>query len=276
MQVEAPHSKEDRRVGIITTIVIHGVILALLIWLVIPVSDPPPGAAEGAGIELGLEGLEGEGVSGEMGAGGIPPTEDNSTPPPSSDQSPNEDQVLTNPNEDNNVVVEKKKESSKTKNNQVKNNSNKEQIKKDNKNQHVNPFAGFYGPGKDGSGTGNGTDGKGQGSGDKGNGLSDKGFGPDAAGNGIANRTGASGNNFMLNETHNCPGASTQVVKVIINKSGKVTSATGNQPGTTNNGSCFKLQAEAIARKFTYNSDPQAIEKREKYETIYLSPAPNN
>lgn len=71
-------------------------------------------------------------------------------------------------------------------------------------------------------------------------------------------------------KTYDCQAEGKQVVKVCINREGKVISAKGNQPGTTIMNDCVKKTAEKLAKEEIYNADSKAPETRTCFTTLYF------
>ena len=154
------------------------------------------------------------------------------------------------------IVVKKKEDKPKTKT--VKTETKKTETKKV---QDVDPnLKGL----KDLIG-GNGGDGNSDKAGNEGGDGTDPGRGKGKGKNG----KGGNGNSPRLVSTHkqrhatyDCQEEGIQKVKVKINRSGDVVSATGNQAGTTNVADCLKSKAEKLAKEETYNDDASGAEFR--------------
>ena len=270
VQAEVAHAKKDRRAGLIATIVIHAVIIALLIWSVLPKSDPPIEELGGAGLEIGLGGIEGEGAEGAPG-GGEPQPSENTEQSAVEDNSTDENIISNDAEDDTKVVPPSKTTKTKKKNTTTPVKDNKKQQNSNPINSNLKNLNDILGSGGgDEGGGGNGTQGNGPGAGGKGTGLGSKGNGNDASnGRGKAKPTRIL--TVYSKENHNCKGSSIQVVRIQINKNGKIIKVEGNGPGTVNSDPCFKERAEKyVLNNYVYDSctDCDAIRKDEAKITL--------
>jgi len=254
VQVEVAHAKKDRRAGLVATIVIHAIIIALLVWAVLPKSDPPIQELGGNGLEIGLGGIEGEGAEGAPG-GGEPQPSDVAAQTATDDNSSQDDMISNTAEDDTKVVppsnpaVTKKYTTSPVK-------DKKKQQPSDpinNNLKNLNALLGNGGGTEGGGGSGN--QGGGPGGGKNGNGLGKEGNGKDASNGGKGKASPKRILNSLPEENYDCNGTSTQVVKVEVNRSGKITKVTGNGAGTVNPDPCFRARAEKYVREnYIYDS----------------------
>jgi hypothetical protein len=273
VQVEVSHAKSDRRNGIIAAVVIHAVIILVLIWAVLPKTDPPMEELS-QGMEIGLgEGLEGEGAAGSQG-GGEPQPSQVAADAAANNSDPNEtDDMITNEAEEP-IKVAPKTNSTKTKTNTTKTNTATTTSTNTTTNPPKNPFDGYLNNNTNEGGNGNASNGNGTGTGTNGN-------KPGGKGNGNAASTGGGGKakftrslNVKAKDQHNCHqgGNSNQHVIVKVDKNGRVKSAKGNGPKTQGSkDECFKLKAEQYVKdNYIYDECPACTTDRTAEEMVPL------
>ena len=276
VQVEVSHAKSDRRAGIIAAIVIHAVIILVLIWAVLPKTDPPLEELGGQGMEIGLgEGIEGAGAAGSQGGGEPQLAQNAATVTDEQNTDPNSpDEMISNTAEDP-IKVTPKTNSTKPKTTTT-TKSNKTNTSSTNTatTPPKNPFDGMLNNGQNDGGTGNSSSGSGSGSGTAGN-------GPGAKGTGNAASTGGGGKakylkslNIKAKDQHNCyqGGNSTQHVRVTVDKYGRVKSAVGNGPKTIGSkDECFKRKAEQYVKdNYIYDECSTCTKDRTADEMVPL------
>lgn len=277
VQVEVSHAKSDRRAGIIAAIVIHAVIILVLIWAVLPKTDPPLEELGGQGMEVGLgEGIEGAGAAGSQG-GGEPQLAQN-TPTENVDQNndPNQtDDIISSTVADPIKVTPKTNPTKPKTNNTTKTNkTNNTNTTNTSTKPPKNPFDGYLNNGQNDGGTGNSSSGSGSGSGTGGNGPGSKGTGNAASTGGGGKAKYLKSLNIKAKDQHNCyqGGNSTQHVRVTVDKYGRVKSAVGNGPKTIGSkDDCFKRKAEQYVKdNYIYDECPTCTKDRTADELVPL------
>jgi TonB family protein len=266
---EIEQEKKNKRKGMITSFVIHALLILLLWWLGLPYLDPPP-PDEGILVNFGTT---------ETGLGQQPsevledvkeisPTEPTPTPPVQQEQV--QEEVVTQEVEVTAPVIKKEEVKKEVKKETPVKETPKEPVKEPVKEEpkkeepKVNERAMFTGKKSDNNNPNNQgiTQGKGdQGArdgdpsstnyGDKSYGKGDSGIGYDLGGRGKV---------ALPLPEYNSQETGTVVVKIQVDRSGNVVGATVEPKGTTTTSNTLKSAALAAARKARFTPDANAPE----------------
>ncbi len=242
--------KKDKYKGIIGTVLFHGALLILLIFLGFSTPLPLPG--EG-GVEVNL------GVS-EEGQGDVQPetpprVEEEVRPPPSRQDT--EEEIVTQDTEESAIVEKPRPEKSKEK--KVTESEIKPIVKEEPK---VNPAAMYKGK----SSPSNGSSGEGitQTPGDQGNpngtADSDNYSGTGGSGGGLSFSLAGRSPKYLPKPSSSFKENGTVVVQIDVDKYGKVVKALAIDKGSNTTDATLRSLAEQAAKQAIFNANPDAAE----------------